>query len=728
MTGPGRPILTAVASALICLLSFPTPSQTPTQQTTQDQADVVRVFTELVQTDVMVFGKDGKFKDDLRREDFELRIDGKVKPIEFFERVQAGSVNEEAQLAAARGAGNARGSKLGAVPLDRGRSVFFYVDDFHFDLPAAKATRKLITDFIDNEMGQNDEAAISSASGQVGFLQQITDNKTVLRRALERLNPRPYNVTDNDRPPMSEYLALKVDGFDRDVTDYFIDALLRDNPFLTRDMAQNMVKSRATGVLHQASYVTQNSLVGLESLVRSAVNLPGRKVLFFISNGFFIDDRNSDGREKLRRITGAAARSGVVIYAVDSRGLAPSMFDASTAGNFDTSGRLALANSGELTASQEAMGSLAFDTGGRPIFNTNDPKPGLKNALKETSTYYLLAWKPEQQESSNSHRFRRIEVKLIGKSDLSVRVRRGFYDVEPPIAGDTKTVKKPAAAKAQEKKPESKLWQAITAPLPERGIPFSLRLLYTNTPERGGLLSAAVQVPTEFLTYSQVDGKPQRVIELAGGIYNDHGQAGARFNERVTLGAPKPGAVGQDRGFAYTFPVFLGPGLYQARVGVRDVASGKSGTVVKWIEVPKLVPGELAMSSLHLGERDPSILRTAAVTTANSKDEVSLSIDHRFRNSNYLRFLVFIYNAARSAADTKPDVAIQVQLIRDKQPVMTTALKKVQQEGIDDLSRLPYAAELSLADLSPGLYVLKVTVVDRVSKRSASQEAQIEIE
>ena len=62
--------------------------------TAQDQAPVFRLNTELVQTDVMVFDKAGRFVDGLRREDFELRIDGKTKPVQFFERVAAGTAME----------------------------------------------------------------------------------------------------------------------------------------------------------------------------------------------------------------------------------------------------------------------------------------------------------------------------------------------------------------------------------------------------------------------------------------------------------------------------------------------------------------------------------------------------------------------------------------------------------------------------------------------------------
>jgi hypothetical protein len=88
---------------------------------------------------------------------------------------------------------------------------------------------------------------------------------------------------------------------------------------------------------------------------------------------------------------------------------------------------------------------------------------------------------------------------------------------------------------------------------------------------------------------------------------------------------------------------------------------------------------------------------------------------------------VFVYNATRSADSAKPDAAVQVQLLRDDQPVVSTPLRKVESEGIADLARLPYAAEVPLTGLPTGHYLLRVTVVDRISKRSTSQQSRFEV-
>jgi VWFA-related protein len=702
--------------------------QNTTAQSIQDQSDVIRIDTQIVQTDVMVFDKEGHFVNGLKSSDFELRIDGTPKPIEFFEKVTAGSVNEEMQIAAARGSSrpNAAGP-MGPAPLDRGRPIFFFVDDLHMELGAMQTTRKLITHFIDQEMGQNDEAAIASASGQVGFLQQLTENKSVLHAAVDRLKPRISSVRDFERPPMTEYHGLLITNYDHEVTDYFVEATMRDNPGMTRDMAEQIVKTRGRTVVRQGAVATTNTLAGLESMVRSLNRVPGRKLLFFISGGFFLDD--SDIRSRLQRITSAAARSGVVIYSMDARGLVASFGDVSSETAFDVSGRLQRADSGELVASQDGLNALAADTGGRAVFNTNALELRLGRALKESATYYLLAWKPDKE--SRQSKFRRIEVKVAGRPDLTVQVRRGFFDREPenPTANkkqekSTPTKKESEAAKS----PEAELKKVLLAPFPNREIPVSLSLNYVNTPDKGLMLSTAMQVPNEFLTFVPTNGKPTAVISLVGAVYDDRGNVGAAFSNRLSIEARSVEAIKEGRDLTYGYPVYLKPGLYQVRVAVHDEANGHFGTAHGWIEIPDLSSNQLALSSLMMGARTPLADTTNASAAADSlPSPVALNIDHNFAANGFLRFLVITYNAARAPADSKPDVAIQVQVVRDQQPIITTPLRKLSIEGLADLARIPYAAEVSLQGLPVGRYVLQVTVVDRVAKKSASQQNRFEI-
>ena len=725
-------LLASLAMALlVCLLSdSPVGSRIGHGQTDQkEKSDVLRVYTEIVQTDVMVFDKQGRFVDGLKSSDFELRIDGKPKPVEFFEKVTTGSINEEMQIAAARGSASPKASNAPApAPLDRGRPIFFYVDDLHMDLAGWQMTQKLIKRFIDNEMGQNDEAAIASASGQIGFLQQLTDNKTVLRMALERLKVRPYSVRDYERPTMTEYQALLITNRDRDLVDYFASATMRLNPGMMREMAESLVNARAQTLARQSDMVTTNTLAGLESLIKSAKALPGRKLIFFISGGFFLDDRNSDSRFRLQQITSAAARSGVVIYSMDARGLVASLDDITSQAEFDVSGTLQRANTGELHASQDSLFALAADTGGRAVLNTNSLEPGLGRALKETSTYYLLAWKPDRD--SQQSKFRRIEVKIVGRPDLTVQVRRGFFDREPDIAKTAKSAKPGNDKKDGEaaKSPEAEVRKEIAAPYPNRDIPVSLSLTYQNNAPKGVMLSIALQVTNQFLSFVPANEKHTAVVTVVGSVFDDKGRIGAGFSNRLTIEAPSVEAIKNGRDLAYGYPVYVKPGLYQVRVGVRDETTGRSGTAHGWIEIPDLSLGQLALSSLMLGSRNAAPEATNASAISDTPpNPVALSINHSFSPNGFLRFLLLVYNAALAPADSKPDIAVQVQIVRDEQPVTTTALKKISVAGITDVTKIPYAAEVSLEGLPAGRYLLQVTVVDRISKKSASQQSRFEI-
>src|SRR5262252_2359712 len=65
-------------------------AQTNPQKPAAPPDDIIRVDTDLVQTDVMVFDKQGHFVDGLKADQFDLKIDNKPQTVSFFERVTAG--------------------------------------------------------------------------------------------------------------------------------------------------------------------------------------------------------------------------------------------------------------------------------------------------------------------------------------------------------------------------------------------------------------------------------------------------------------------------------------------------------------------------------------------------------------------------------------------------------------------------------------------------------------
>ena len=227
------------------------------------------------------------------------------------------------------------------------------------------------------------------------------------------------------------------------------------------------------------------------------------------------------------------------------------------------------------------------------------------------------------------------------------------------------------------------------------------------------------------MTFGPQDGKIQAFTDLAGIFYDANGAPVSSFVERVITTAPDADAAKMNRrSITYTSTAALKPGLYQVRASARDEKSGRIGSAHAWVEIPDLTKKQLAMSSLILAERTPEMMMN--VSNANESVPVAQSHSQRFRRTSSLRFLLFAYNTTVAPTDAKPDVAVQIQVLRDGQPVITTAGRKINSEGTD-LKRLPYAAEVSMDSLTPGQYVLHVTVIDRLSKQSTSQQTRFEV-
>ncbi len=742
----------------------------------QKPDDVVRVNTDLVQTDFMVFDKQGNFVDGLKREQLVLKVEGKPREISFFDRIAAGSRNEEAQLTAARGT-SAKGGTA-PVPLDRGRTILFFIDDLHLSAGSVTYTRQMLKRFIEHDLKQNDQAEIASTSGQLGFLQQLTDNKSVLTAAADRLRALNATMQTGEYPPMTEYQAMSIERPDEDLLNFFIDELIKHEGNMPRPQAAEMIKAQAARLVEEGASLVTRSFSTLRGFIKLASALPGRKIVFFVSDGFLIDQRRSENYDRLQRITQAAAKSGVVIYSLDARGLGAGLPDASQMVMADPSGVLMRTNGGELKATQDGMNALASDTGGRAFFNTNSMPSAIATALKESSTYYLLAWRPETEEQRNP-KFRRIEVSVVGRPDLVVRFRRGFG--EPPEE-TAKNKEKQGEALPVRKTPSEEINAVLQAQYPTTAMPVAIALNYLDTAQYGGTLTTTIKVKTSSLALEKQEDGSAAILDVAGLVLNDQGKSVHNFSKRFTIRAS---ATNQNNkppeNIFYNDFALVKAGLYQVRVAAVDVKSGTRGSAYQWIEVPDVANKELTLSSLVVGERKPE--NEAQQLEAASNDphqpepmkQVMINVDHRFAGSSYLRFLTFIYNAASGSANLNkgqegntvplitlpdkegttqpardgvtqpgkdrtvpvgttsataavPDLAVQVQVFRDNEPVITTPLHKIPTEAAFDAQRVPYAADVSLAGLQPGAYVLQVTVIDRLAKASATRKLNFYVE
>jgi hypothetical protein len=338
---------------------------------------------------------------------------------------------------------------------------------------------------------------------------------------------------------------------------------------------------------------------------------------------------------------------------------------------------------------------------------------------------------------------------VIGRPDLVVRFRRGFG--EPPeeaAKGKPKEVEAPPVRKT----PADEINAVLRAQYPTTAMPVAISLHFLDTAQYGGTLTTSVKVGTSSLTLDKQPDGSVGALDVAGLVLNDQGKSVSSFNKRFTIkGAATNTNNKPPENIFYNHFSLVKPGLYQVRVAAIDVKTGARGSAYQWIEVPDVANKELALSSLIVGEKktdeDPAQPLDATPSDPQQPEalkRVVINVDHRFANSSSLRFLTFIYNAAVSAptsnANTSktipastnnnafPDLAVQTQIFRDDEPVITNPLHKIQTEGIPDVQRVPYAADVLLDGLPPGAYVLQVTVIDKLAKASATRKLSFQIQ
>src|SRR5689334_1115873 len=225
------------------------------------------------------------------------------------------------------------------------------------------------------------------------------------------LIPRPYDAegyTVGGTAKMTEFMAFQINtskGDTKLINTYIDECMKGSNYFkvnkrltepLLRQACETELKNSSRAILIQAGQATQNTYISLSSVMRSLMRAPGRKLAFFISDGFLLDSGPNapNTRDKLDYVIDAAQRAGVVVYTIHAQGLVNSAYQ-DPAYKRPVDERVVLASVGELAAQQDALSAIASETGGRALRSTNFFDKWVGAVLDETSNYYVVAWRPE---------------------------------------------------------------------------------------------------------------------------------------------------------------------------------------------------------------------------------------------------------------------------------------------------------------------------------------------
>ena len=356
--------------------------QTTTAQPTpaSSEDDVIKIDLNLVQVDAVVTDKRGRQVSTLKAKDFLLVENGITRNAEYCVYVPL-----------ANNAATAKTDNAIRPPsvAELARTFVFLVDNPRIEFVTSYANvsssasasfyllqramrgaieaETLLTWFVDSEVGDRDLVAIGDTEVDIGVLASFTNNRAVLRRAINQIRSNP---TGGKAPVIR--VTLGGGGLD------------------LRELANQNLRVLET----------------LSNVIKQLETLPGRKIVTLLSRGMLFNPRWPGADtviQRMEKVIDEANRARVSIYTLSPSGL----------GNFG----------GDTLQNLDSLIHLAKETGGRAIYNTNDTRVGFEEVVEKSRGYYLLAYKTDPDTHGRPHSVR---VRL-NRDDLKVEARSTAY-------------------------------------------------------------------------------------------------------------------------------------------------------------------------------------------------------------------------------------------------------------------------------------------------------------
>lgn len=693
----------ALATALLAITTAVS-GQEPDRTSTQAQDQPIRLKTELIEVRAVIADRGGEVVADLKKEDFEVLENGRPQQVAFFavERVDSATRSAQGTPPVVPG--------LPARPGEpAARTLVFFVDTIHLSLSGLTMIRQALRRFVEEQLTEGDVVWLVTSTGSLGLLEQPTRDRRLIQYGIDRLRPGQVGRESLFTP----YLASMVVRGDEDARTLGakIMALEGMPVWSLRD-----VEARAYQVLAEASYRRGLTLAPLRAVTERLRQESGQRLVLFLSEGFSLaGNRGGFDTADLNQITSLSARSGLIFYSLDARGLEIDPWvDASrpmpvtdrSFHSFMSASRADLKN---------APNALAADTGGRFISNTNDLGIGIRKALNENSLHYVMAYYPVEESDKNT--FRRITVKVKGHPEYSVRSQKGY------LPADSRNSEKTG----KESTPEQKLIQAIAAPLPVTAIRVTAQASYFETASDPAQVSLSVYIGGE-LNYQNFNKLHRLHLDLITIVFDQSGKA-IQTHKDVIKGdlTDQRLELARRDGYAYVRRLTLKPGLYQARVGVFEPSSGKTGTAMTLVEVPNLRRSGITMSNILLATPSPAGDRPSKGDESERPQNRIVQGIRLYTKGSELVYYFMLYNAEASG-DRGTGLVLQSEITTasrsvyrsDWQPLETRAVGK-DSKGVETAGRIAM-------ELEPGIYELRISVKEENKDRTITQSVLFGVE
>ncbi|MPZ18348.1 MAG: VWA domain-containing protein [Luteitalea sp.] len=685
--------------------SNPAPSTASESSAQQPSAAVFRTEINYVEVDVSVTDEKGNFVRSLTQGDFQIFEEKIPQKIATFTEVAIPVDRTETTLFDGKPLPSDTASNQ--QPLD-GRIYVMVLDDVHTHALQSSLVKKAANEFIEKHLGANDIAAVVYTGGRTDAAQEFTSNKLLLEQSVNRFMGRKIRSATLER----------------------LDAYNRQRGTQLPDSSSNRAGKGIQDPLDfERAYNARTSMGSLENIAQYLNNVQGRrKAILFFSEGIDYDtldvmgdiQRNaSDVLYAMKDAIAAATQNNVAFYTIDPRGLG-AMFGGEsiemTAPPEDPAygiGTQSLAS--EARRSQDSLRTLAEETGGLAVVNTNDFATAYDRIVHANSHYYLLGYYPKYERRDG--RFRRIEVR-VKRPGVKVVARKGYLR---PRGREEKPPETPAPTDTS-----AGVKELLRSPLPQPGLTLGVTAApFKGTDEKADV-AVTIQVPGQGLSFKEENGRAVNQIEVSL-IAIDH-EAKVQGGDRVLIDPklrPETHQLVQLTGFRLVRKLELKPGRYQLRVAAREAQKGTLGSVFYDLEVPDYRKKKLAMSGILLTSRAAALTLTPALD-----DDIKEMLEtpptpvRTFVAGDTLTAYAELYDPLERAHNVA--ITTRVKSV-DGREVFRATEQRASTELEGKGGGYGHKVEIPLVDVEPGKYVLQIDAVPTIGKETALRELSFDV-
>jgi len=540
----------------------PEPPSPAANSAAQQGAYFESVNVDLINVEVFVTDKTGNPVKGLTRDDFQVLEDGRPVTISNFY-----SVDEDARprtpgslLPLPPNAPRRDGVVVPEpVPEEQKLYLIVYIDNFNIRPFNRNRTFLRIRTFLNENIDQDDKVMLVTYNRSFKERVSFTSDPALVNSALFEIEKETgYGVhRESDRND-----AL------RDIED-------------AESVQQAIGKVRAyAGSLYNDTMV---SIDAIKDLVASLGGLPGRKAILYVSEGLpmvaaedlfqalnekfressvLLESREFDASRRIQELAAQANANRVTFYTIDAGGLrtySSASAERQTAG---TPGMSTFIDSQNIYNLQAPLLTLAEDTGGKAIINTNDIGDSLKAVAHDLRTYYSLGYQPAKVGDGRYHR---IEVKVKGGRDRSLRVRNrtGYRD-------------KPVEQRMNDGTMASLLFGELSNPL---GVALEFG---TPTPREDGhsLVPIHLRIPLDRVTLIPQGDNQEAHLRAFIGVLDEEGGTSPVQVAPITIQIPSADLdKAKAQGWGYELTLLMRQGRQKVAVGLRDDLGGTSSFV-----------------------------------------------------------------------------------------------------------------------------------------------------